>query len=190
MLAVVRASRAGTALTIVENTTSPDGRYAFACDDVPEVNGRHLWLVRLPALTPVGSPVPEDDFLGKPSDGQTLWNPSRHRVALVQAGHTWARTRVFDYSSKSLHEIPLPDLKSLPDKRLTGATKTTRVYVSATRWLGKSRLEFSVWGIAVYGAGKDEADFREFDLQAIVALGDGGTARTVRVEGGTIPNGR
>ncbi len=181
VLLVSCVARANAEFALLEHSTSPDGKFAFATEDAPGNEGTRLWLVHMPAVATIGLPAPDLDFLGNPIWGKSIWNTKARRVALTQSGRHWARTRVFGYSQKVLQEFPLPDLAKLPDRWFTGYVRFTSQYVCAVRWLGKNRLEFSVSGTVIYHDGKADADFHEYDLQAVVEIdADGGRISRVR----------
>lgn len=176
--------RCHAALELLPHTASPDKRLGFAVDHSAD----HVWLVRLPSLTPIGDPV--DGSFGRPGRGWAEWNLQTRRVALCQGMIQFSSTRVFEYSKDSLKERSLPDLESLPRRWFPGAAavmKLGRIFVSPIRWHGSDLLELAVEGsmwpqsdnrAAAAGATK----LLEFDFMVLVRFNRDGSSKITNVK--------
>ena len=165
-------------VVVLEGTVSPDGRFAFASDDAVSRSER-IWRVALPSNTPIGEPFRTDNFIGLASRSYAVWNMRAARVALEQGGIPFERTKVFQYSSRGLRELPIPTLEGLPDKWYPAAA-VHRCYISARRWIGRDRIKMSVSGSLSYG--EYPRRFFNYSLTLIIKFSNGGRGRIVSIE--------
>jgi hypothetical protein len=165
-------------IEIIDGSTSPNHAYAVGYDYLFSTHLEAIWRVALPSKKPIGEPYTCDGFIGLKYHGGAVWNMKACLVAVVQGGIPFAATKVFHYSRKGLHELPLPDLDGLPDPWYREA-HIERQYIIARRWKSKSRLEIEVSGDLTYG--ENPKRFFHYELDATVAFGPTGQSKIVHV---------